>query len=409
MAGPENRDVGTAPTERRVRRLTWPLAVVLVAFGAVGGFGVAVALDDDGSPAERRGDQPALDLPDETDGDAGSGAGPTTEPERVFVVSPLAADAEIWLSSDELAALPTQGPAWEGVVAHAEDDWGDFDLDDNDGTHDVHVLAGALVAARTDDPALVARVQEALEDVPDADIGDLLPLARNLSGYVIAADLLGYRSPEFEDWLEGLLDEEFDGRAGIESLRQSAMTDPSNHGSHARATTLAIARYLGDDELVSRVAERFHDWLGRSSEDFVWKELWWQADPDEPVGINRPGTEIEGLSVDGVLPEEQRRSGEFTTDPEREGYVWEALQGAVVTAELLDRAGHDAWEWEDRALLRAFEWLHEVNDFPARGDDQWQPWLVNARYGTDFPADAPTTPGKNMGFTDWTHGGSERG
>ena len=40
---------------------------------------------------------------------------------------------------------------------------------------------------------------------------------------------------------------------------------------------------------------------------------------------------------------------------------------------------------------------------PPEGDDIWQPWLVNAVYGTDFPVESPTDPGKNMGWTDWTH------
>jgi len=29
---------------------------------------------------------------------------------------------------------------------------------------------------------------------------------------------------------------------------------------------------------------------------------------------------------------------------------------------------------------------------------------VNKYYGTGFPAPVPSRPGKNMGFTDYTHG-----
>ena len=81
----------------------------------------------------------------------------------------------------------------------------------------------------------------------------------------------------------------------------------------------------------------------------------------------------------------------------------EALQGAVVQAELLSRAGYDAWEWGDRAILRAFRWLHEEAAYPAEGDDTWQPHLVNRAYRTAFPAPIPSRPGKGMGFSDWTH------
>ena len=69
---------------------------------------------------------------------------------------------------------------------------------------------------------------------------------------------------------------------------------------------------------------------------------------------------------------------------------------------ILARAGYDVWEWSDQALLRAVTWLYETCDFPAAGDDTWLPQLVNAYYGSDFPAPAPSSPGKNMGWTDWS-------
>jgi hypothetical protein len=78
------------------------------------------------------------------------------------------------------------------------------------------------------------------------------------------------------------------------------------------------------------------------------------------------------------------------------------LRGAVVQAELLQRAGYDAWNWSDKALLRAVMWETNVARFPAQGDDAWQIWLVNHAYGTTFPTSAATT-GKNMGFTDWMY------
>ncbi len=106
--------------------------------------------------------------------------------------------------------------------------------------------------------------------------------------------------------------------------------------------------------------------------------------------------------MDGLLPDDQRRAGTFTWPPPCENYVWEALQGAVVSAEMLTRAGYPAFLWEDRAILRAVQWLYD-HDCPATGDDEWLPALVNAAYGTDFPGgDRPH--GKGMGFTQWTHG-----
>ena len=137
---------------------------------------------------------------------------------------------------------------------------------------------------------------------------------------------------------------------------------------------------------------------------FAYGDLSWQFDSSRPVGVNPANATKSGHSVDGVLPDDQRRGGTFAWPAPRENYVWEALQGATVQAELLNRAGYPAWGWSDRALLRAVTWLHSQVQYPAAGDDQWMPWLVNARYGTKFPAAMPARTGKNMGFTDWLFG-----
>jgi hypothetical protein len=313
--------------------------------------------------------------------------------------------AGIWISADEIARLPTAGPAWDRVREYALDDWGAPKIGDQNSNHDVHTLAGALYTARTGDAAMRDQVVEALTAVEGTWSDEILALSRNLLSYVVAADVIGHRSESFERWLDESLRRPGQSRAGIETLLESALRDPSNHGAHARASTIAVARYRGDDETVGVVAARFHDWLGRSDADFEWRELDWQADPENPRGVNAPGSQIDGIDVDGVLPEEQRRSGGFTTSPPKEPYVWEGLQGTIATAELLDRSGYEPWDWEDEALRRALVWLHDENAYPAEGDDRWIPWIVNARYGTDFPAESPTRPGKNIGFSDWTHAG----
>jgi hypothetical protein len=97
----------------------------------------------------------------------------------------------------------------------------------------------------------------------------------------------------------------------------------------------------------------------------------------------------------------------FAPEPQRphprQSYTWEALRGVVLQAELLSRAGYPAWSWQDKAILRAFTRIHALG-FPAAGDDEWQPWLVNRRYGTAFPAPTRTHPGKSFGYADWLYG-----
>jgi hypothetical protein len=153
----------------------------------------------------------------------------------------------------------------------------------------------------------------------------------------------------------------------------------------------------------------FKGYLGDRSSyaGFKYGTLGWQADPTKPVGINPQGAQREGHSIDGVLPDDQRRNatvgGEFYWPPPKEPYVWEALQGVIAQAVILRRAGYPVLDWENKAILRAYQWLHEQANYPAVGDDTWQPYLVNALYGSSFPTVTPSRPGKNVGYTDWSH------
>jgi hypothetical protein len=60
----------------------------------------------------------------------------------------------LWISPAELAALPTNGSAWNAVLAAAEGDLGTADVADQDSTHDGKTLACALAAARTGRPSV---------------------------------------------------------------------------------------------------------------------------------------------------------------------------------------------------------------------------------------------------------------
>jgi hypothetical protein len=131
-------------------------------------------------------------------------------------------------------------------------------------------------------------------------------------------------------------------------------------------------------------------------------DLTWQCNPSQPVAINPMGCISHGKSVDGVLPDDQRRAGGFSWPPPKENYVYEGLQGALVQAIILSRSGYDSFSWGNYALLRAFRWLHDIANFPAEGDDTWETYVINRYYGTNYPAQMPARPGKSVGFTDWT-------
>jgi hypothetical protein len=312
------------------------------------------------------------------------------------------------------------GPAWEQIKAVAAEPLPEPDLSDQDDGADVALLAKALVSARTGEERLRQEVLAALEAMIDSgnelDNASILAIARNVPAYVIAADLVDLPADpaldeEFRAWLQDLRETEFRGSIDLSLVTCQEMR-PNNWGTHCGAARVAIDRYLNDEADLERAATVFRGYLGDRDAyaGFEYGRLTWQADPDRPVGINPQGATKDGHSIDGSLPEEMRRAGgEFRWPPKETQYAWEALQGALLQAELLHRAGYPAWEWQDRALLRAVQFLYDIA-WPARGDDEWQPWLVNHAYGTDYAASSPARPGKNIGWTDWTHppsGGNE--
>ena len=315
----------------------------------------------------------------------------------------------IWISPAEIMRLPTSGPAWTNVLSVADQSAGTPDLSDQDDSTNVIVLAKALVFVRTSQAKYRTEVVDALRIVTynnTEDGGRTLALGRELAAYVIAADLIDLATydsaldADFRAKLRELLTKTLDGMTLIETHERR----PNNWGTHAGASRAAVAAYLGDTAELARTAQVFHGWVGDRTaySGFSYGSLSWQCHPDAPVGINEKGCMRDGHSIDGALPEEMRRGGDFQWPPASTGYAWEGLQGAIVQAEILHRAGYDTWNWEDKALLRAVEFLESIG-WSADGDDRWQVWLINYSYGTSFSTQTAVSPGKNMGWTDWSH------
>jgi len=311
----------------------------------------------------------------------------------------------IWISHEEIATLPISGPAWDNLKSKANEPAGTPDVSNQDDDVNVRVLAKALVYARTGEETYRNEViHVCMTAIGTESGGRTLALGRELIAYVIAADLVKLpadKDQQFRAWLRQSLIETLNGR----TLQSTHEDRPNNWGTHAGGSRAAVAVYLGDQTEIERTAQVLKGWLGGRSSyvEFKYGDLSWQADPNTPVGINPKGSTKEGHSIDGVLPDDQRRGGGFSWPPPKANYVYEALQGILAQAIILSRVGYDVWNWEDQAILRAFEWLHNEANFSATGDDTWQPHVVNFYYGTHFPAPVPANPGKNVGWTDWTH------
>ncbi len=335
---------------------------------------------------------------------------PTPTPTAGSVIPPSGPVNGIWISQAELASLPTSGTAWDLLKASADEPTGTPNLSNQDDDVNTRVMAKALVYARTGAQNYRDDVIGALQVVTynhTEDGGRTLALGRELVAYIIAADLIDLQHVQpdldsaFRQKLRELLDKNLDG----DTLRSTHELRPNNWGTHAGASRAAIAVYLGDKAELERTAQVFHGYLGNRAAYAGFNfadDLSWQADPGNPVSINPVGATKEGHSIDGALPEEMRRGGTFQWPPADTNYPWEGMQGAIVQAEILYRAGYPTWEWENKALLRAANFLYGIG-WSASNDDKWQPWLLNARYGTSFPTDPTAHSGKNMGWTNWTH------
>ena len=320
----------------------------------------------------------------------------------------------IWVSRQELARLPMAGPSWAQLKDAADGNLGKADIANQDSNHDVRTLAAALVYARSGDQSYRAKAASAVLAAIDTENDDrTLALGRNLVSYVLAADLIDLKGfdpageQQFRAWLDQVRRENLQGRTLISTHEDR----PNNWGAHAGAARIAADLYLGDRADLERAAQVFKGWLGDRATyaEFEYdKDLSWHADPENPVGINPAGASRDGHRLDGAIPDDMQRGGKFQWPPKRTNYPWGALEGALVQAELLSRAGFDAWNWQDKALLRAAQFLfqldQEVGRWWAVGDDEWMPWLVNHAYDEQFPTAQPARPGKNLGWTDWVYG-----
>lgn len=311
----------------------------------------------------------------------------------------------MWISAQELASLPTSGSAWNTLLSVARANPGTPDIKNQDSDNDVFVLAKALVYARTGDAKLRAEVVDQLKRAMNTEAGGrTLALGRNLVSYVIAADLVNLPADSavdqaFRAWLRKTLTEKLDGRTLVSTHEDR----PNNWGTHAGASRVAVAIYLNDRDELDRAATVFRGYLGDRAvySGFSYGDLSWQCNSSQPVGVNPKGCTKNGHNIDGALPEEMRRGGTFQWPPAETGYAWEGMQGVIVQAMLLHRAGYNVFEWQDRAILRAYEFLYRIGWTPT-GDDKYQVWLINYAYGTNYPTSS-AGKGKNMGWTDWTH------
>lgn len=310
----------------------------------------------------------------------------------------------LWIDRGVLISRPTSGSAWDRLSSDARGGWGSADISDQESDHDVLTFAGALYAVRMNDTGMRNRVVAAIESAIGTESGGrTLALGRNLTAYVLAADLVGYDSSQFRNWLNRVRTENLDGL----TLISTHNVRPNNWGTHAGAARIAADLFLGDTADLARAVRVFHGYLGDRSAyaGFNFGDDEWQANPSAPVPINPANATKLGINVDGAIVDDIRRCECAVTSPApKENYQWEAMQGIATQATLLQAAGYtDIWSRSNAAIYRATRFLYEQADFPVDGDDSFVVFLIDAALGTNYSAGERANMGKGIAYTDYTH------
>ena len=326
----------------------------------------------------------------------------------------------LWLTKAELNALPTTGTAWTRLKGRADAGPGaPVDISCQDSKHGAATLAVALVAARLDDATLRNQVRGAIAAVIGTESGSscghgdrnrILGVGRNLSSYVLAADLIGLRAYDptldatFRSWIGRLRSLPPSPAYPNLTLAILDATDPGNWAGYAGASRAAASLYLGDTVDVAASATALRHFASDGA-GFLYRGSWdmsWACDPAHPTPINPPCVR-DGHDLGGIVTADMRRGGGYQWPPVYTQYPRETLVGRTIQAELLARAGFASFEWGDRALLRASQRLAALDSI----DGAWyEPginayWLIRRRVGG--LAVAEPASGRAAVGVDWTH------
>jgi hypothetical protein len=330
------------------------------------------------------------------------------------------------MPKSELMARPTSGAAWTALKAVADSTFSKPDLCNQNANHHLQTLAAALVFARTGVVSYGTKARAAImAALPTQVVGcsnAVLSLGRQLTAYVLAADLSGMRltgnASAFASWLSAIRTKNIGGHSIWTSLKYTHENSWNNWGAYAGAARIAADRYLGDTTDLVAASKVTHGFLGDHAvyagfnKNLSSAALSWSCTGSlstyTPVN---PACTKSGINVDGAVVADISRGSSLRWPPADPGipYQLDSIQGMGLQVELLYQAGYTtAWTWASNALDRMGA---IVTRSGASGGAGWNgtltarqmPWLLNRRYGTKIPT-SPSGMGRAIGFTDWLWG-----
>jgi hypothetical protein len=300
------------------------------------------------------------------------------------------------------------GTAWTNLLSAANKHSSTVDLANQDSTHAAETFAAALVYARTGDAAQRNHVISVLQKVPGSSLSSarVLSVGRQLGGYVMAADLVGYRDPAFVSYVAGMRTKNIGNHGRWTTISGTSENSANNWGTWAMATRIAISSYVGDKTDLARAATVFRGYTGDAKAYAGFQESsefdpTWACGGDAWVPINPASC---GDRAGAIVEDISRSGGSYPTiDGTGIMYSWEVMGGLTMSARLLERAGYpDVWQWGDRALLRAATFLLDHGGYaPPYRVNQHIPHVINNEYGVKLGPVAAAGHGRQYGFSDW--------
>lgn len=427
------------------------LAVFLgvgVALG-VGAAATASATSGDGvSPAAPANSAEARDVrAHAVSASARRAAKPGVAARQAAAVSPAAAGPAAAASADpaprdrvlirtsDLMAKPTSGAGWDFVKTQADSSWGTPDLLALNSTTQTKVLAAALVYARTGDVAYRDKVIAAVSKAPGTELKAgttkpvVLPFARNVFGYVVAADLVDMPlstvtadGRTWEQFLRGAREQVFPGNARWPNLEITSGDSASNWNAYALSSHLAISLVLDDEAAVARDITIYRRFLGdttspwpafRPTAGYTWAGniftgsnpgRTWDMSPTLQRGINPavPGNPRSGAIILDALRHTSVPSTRCCKlDLAGRAYTEESLDALLAIAMMLRAQGTDFTNFEDQALRRAYDFLVRNGGPSGYSTHRYLALAINKTYGTTYSTAAGDSVGRHLGFGGW--------
>ncbi len=312
----------------------------------------------------------------------------------------LHASQSLWTSTSELAKLPETGRGFTLLKEAADSDPGDPIVNGGGGNQtDSKVLAAAIVYARDKSDVHRLKVVAAIDKLVSLGVpadGSMTDVSSNIVGYVMAADLVGYRTPAFENYLK-TLSTTWKGTMGDGTLYTMPeawhITGTWMGGLQALLALATMDGYRGDKAALSTLADEWKALVSGKVADTTgmrWNHAGWSRDPHVPQLINSVGPvrSYNGfvVNIDGLIPGSLGSEALFQPAPVANPTAYRNVELLISFARVMERQGFPLTDHEDRAILRAFRALQARYQTPISGLGRgvWMTRYLDRKYGTTF-------------------------